>query len=109
MKKIVLIVLILAALMLSACVSSSTESTATDTEQTATQSVETSGSTQSGSPSAEPVPNTDNDKIASMDLQLFAGMLKLEGSDLAITKEQAVAILPLLSPVSVQPNGVQSR
>ncbi len=97
MKKIVLIVLILAALMLSACVSSSTESIVTDTGQTATQSAETGGSTQSASSSIPSVLSTDYDNAASVDLQLLAGMLKLEGSNLAINKEQAIAILPLLA------------
>jgi hypothetical protein len=81
------------AMLLSACASSVTP-TQTGASQPAGIAVATRAANTTG-PAAAGELSTSDDNAVSMELQLLLGTLKLEGTDLAVTSEQARTLLPL--------------
>jgi hypothetical protein len=95
MKKIVVVILACLALALPAC-SAENANTVALAAVAQTVATETVASTSFASSARL---NADYDGAASVELQLVVGTLKLAGTELAITTEQAAVLLPLWSQV----------
>ncbi len=90
MKQKTVLIVILLALLVSAC--SSVENTAPDADSPADSSVQTSDTL---APTSEEILTIEYDNAASLRNQLALGILALEGSQQAVTAEQAADALPL--------------
>ena len=107
MKNLILVILIMITIPLSACVGASPETVSMNAAPNGAQNNGTTASNQAAGSSNANALNTTYENAVSVDMQLLVGMLKLEGSDLAISKDQATAILPLLANIQtsrVRPN-----
>ena len=100
MKKTILTILVFLVLILPACAGQSPATgnlgsapTAAKAAARVKQNSTTPTATQGASTTAEL--NTSYENAASIELQLLLGTLKLDGTDLAVTQEQASALLPL--------------
>lgn len=98
MKRIFFAFLILIVLTITGCTNSTApQSTSTNpiiTNTTEQSNVGTATTSSDGSP-VKLTLGTDYDNAVSVDMQLLLGLFKLNGTDLAITLEQASALLPL--------------
>jgi len=106
MKNLILVLLIMITIPLSACVGASPETLSMNAAPNGAQNNGTTASNQAAGSSAKAL-NTTYENAVSVDMQLVVGMFKLEGSDLAISKDQATAILPILANIQssrVRPN-----
>ena len=107
MKNLILVILIMITIPLSACVGASPETVSMNAAPNDAQNNGTTASNQAAGSSTANALNTTYENAVSVDMQLLVGMFKLEGSDLAISKDQATAILPLLANIQtsrVRPN-----
>ena len=99
MKKTILSILVFLVLIVPACAGQSPATGNLDSAPTATraamrvkQNLTTPTATQGASATAEL--NTSYENAASIELQLLLGMLNLNGTNLAVTREQASVLLP---------------
>jgi len=99
MKKLAITVLVLLMWVAAAC--SSAPSTSNGVQAAAPATVASGGAaTSSANQSiATSAPNVTDTNAVSMEYQLLVGTFKLEGTSLAITKDQAAALLPLWKQV----------
>jgi len=103
MKKTILMTLTILTLLLGACGSASNSTDGPASAQAATAVAEVVSATLTAAPASTPLPtgtapatlSTAYPEAVPVQLQLIAGSLELEGSQLAVTAAQASALLPI--------------
>ncbi len=99
MKKILIVITIILLTFLSACNSAPTTNTSANSASTSSESV-SAAVDNGGSSTASSILTTDYTDAASVEQQILAGALQLEGTENEITPDQASQLLTLLSSLS---------
>lgn len=99
MKKKILTMLAILAVLLTACTGNTSSTAGAASEPSVTQAVVTEAPAVTEATASEGTTptglNTSYENAVSVEQQLLLGTLKLDGTDLAITEEQAKTLLPL--------------